>query len=67
MAPHAGPVMPFDGKILPLKAAMRNWERQLILDGLKAAGGNRKEAAKQLRINRTTLYNKMREHGISDA
>jgi DNA-binding NtrC family response regulator len=46
---------------------MRNWERQLILDALKAAGGNRKEAAKQLKINRTTLYNKMREHAISEA
>jgi DNA-binding NtrC family response regulator len=67
MAPHTGPVLPSDGKIVPLKAAMRNWERHLILDGLKATGGNRKEAAKQLKINRTTLYNKMREHGISES
>ena len=67
MAPRAGPALPADGKTMPLKAAMRNWERQLILDALKAAGGNRKEAAKQLKINRTTLYNKMREHAISEA
>ena len=66
MAPNSRPVMLPDGQILPLKAAMRKWERQLILDGLKATGGNRKEAAKQLKINRTTLYNKMREHEISD-
>jgi DNA-binding NtrC family response regulator len=67
MTPRSGPALPADGKTLPLKAAMRNWERQLILDALKAAGGNRKEAAKQLKINRTTLYNKMREHAISEA
>jgi DNA-binding NtrC family response regulator len=67
MVPNAtGPVMMPDGQILPLKAAMRKWERQLILEGLKATGGNRKEAAKQLKINRTTLYNKMREHEISE-
>jgi two-component system response regulator HydG len=66
MAPRPSPIMPSDGKLLPLKAAMRNWERQLILDGLKATGGNRKETAKQLKINRTTLYNKMREYGISE-
>jgi len=55
-----------DGKILPLKEAMRKWERRLILEGLRAAGGNRKETAQRLGINRTTLYNKMREHGISE-
>jgi len=56
-----------DGELLPLKEAMRKVERRLILDGLKAAGGNRKEAAKLLGINRTTLYNKMHEYDIMDA
>ena len=46
---------------------MRKWERRLILDGLRTTGGNRKETAKRLGINRTTLYNKMREHGITEA
>ena len=67
MAPREGPVILTDGKILPLKEAMRNWEQRLILDGLKANGGSRKETAKQLKINRTTLYNKMRKYGISEA
>jgi DNA-binding NtrC family response regulator len=53
-----------DGEALPLKDSMRQWERHLLLEGLKRTGGNRKEAARQLGINRTTLYNKMREYGI---
>lgn len=53
-----------EGDAAPLKDAMRQWERHLILEGLKRTSGNRKEAAKQLGINRTTLYNKMREYDI---
>jgi DNA-binding NtrC family response regulator len=66
MVPAEETMMP-KGEILPLKDAMRKWERKLIREGLRAAGGNRKETAEQLGINRTTLYNKMREYGISDA
>ena len=60
------PLLP-DRELLPLKQAMRKVERRLILDGLKATDGNRKEAAKLLGINRTTLYNKMHEYDIMDA
>ena len=59
------PVLP-EGKILPLREALGRWERKLIVEGLKATGGNRKETAKQLGINRTTLYNKMRDHHITE-
>jgi len=55
-----------DGQILPLKEARKKWERRLILDALRETGGNRKVTAERLGINRTTLYNKMREYGISD-
>jgi DNA-binding NtrC family response regulator len=61
--PHESAVI-VDGEAVPLKDAMRQWERHLIIDGLKRTGGNRKEAARQLGINRTTLYNKMREYEI---
>jgi DNA-binding NtrC family response regulator len=54
-------------QILPLREAMKKVERRLILSVLETSGGNRKEAAKRLGINRTTLYNKMHEHGIMDA
>ncbi len=56
-----------DREVLPLKEAMRKWERQLLIEGLHATGGNRKETAKRLGINRTTLYNKMRDHEITEA
>ncbi len=56
-----------DGQILPLKDARKKWERRLILEALKTAGGNRKITAERLGINRTTLYNKMREYSITDA
>jgi len=65
LAPREEPPIP-KGKILPLKEAMRVWERRLILEGLRATGGNRKETARRLGINRTTLYNKMREHKITE-
>jgi len=64
LAPRDEPLFP-DGKILPLKEAMRKWERRLLLDCLRATAGNRKETAQRLGINRTTLYNKMREHGLT--
>ena len=60
------PLLP-DRELLPLQDAMRKVERHLILEGLKATDGNRKEAAKLLGINRTTLYNKMHEHDIMDS
>ncbi|MFO8006317.1 MAG: sigma-54 dependent transcriptional regulator [Candidatus Brocadiia bacterium] len=57
---------PEDG-VLPLREAMKRVERRLILAALKAADGNRKETARRLEINRTTLYNKLHEHDIMDA
>ncbi len=59
-------VVPEDG-VLPLKEAMKRVECRLILAALKATGGNRKETARRLEINRTTLYNKLHEHDIMDA
>jgi len=52
---------------VPLKEAVRDLERRVILAEVKACDGNRKEAAKRLGINRTTLYNKLHEYGILDA
>ena len=39
-------------------------EKQLIEKALKAYSNNKKMTARELGINRTTLYNKMRKHGI---
>ena len=48
-----------------LKSALVEPERMLILAALESHGWNRQQAADQLRINRTTLYKKMRRLGIS--
>lgn len=55
-----------NGETLPLKRAMQKVERQIILECLRDCQDNRKEAAKRLGINRTTLYNKLHEHGIME-
>lgn len=47
-----------------LKEALKNPEREIIEHTLEEAGWNRKKAAALLGINRTTLYNKMKEYGL---
>lgn len=54
-------------EILPLKEAMKKVERRFVRRALDACGGNRKETAELLDINRTTLYNKLHEHDLMDA
>lgn len=49
---------------LRLKDALKVPERDLILKALDSANWNRKEAAKILAINRTTLYKKMHKYGL---
>ena len=39
-------------------------EKVYILRILKEVGWNKKEAAKKLGVNRTTLYNKLRQYKI---
>ncbi len=49
-----------------LKQALRNPERQIILDALEAKDWNRTQTAEFLGINRTTLYKKMKKLGIDE-
>ncbi|MCM8774675.1 MAG: hypothetical protein NC820_08130, partial [Candidatus Omnitrophica bacterium] len=44
----------------------RRSEKEIIEEVLKECKGNRKLAAERLGINRTTLYNKMKEYGLMD-
>ncbi len=43
------------------------FERQLLLDALTSAAGNRTETARVLGIGRATLHDKLRKHGIGDS
>jgi DNA-binding NtrC family response regulator len=47
-----------------LREALKNPEKQVIQQALEEVAGNRKKAAANLGINRTTLYNKMKKYGL---
>ncbi|MGJ4906200.1 sigma-54-dependent transcriptional regulator [Bradyrhizobium sp. HKCCYLRH2060] len=49
-----------------LPAAVARLEERLIRRALAACGGNRTEAARQLKINRQLLYTKMQRYGLGD-
>jgi DNA-binding NtrC family response regulator len=49
---------------MPLEEALREPERRILLSALDANAWNRQKTAEQLGINRTTLYKKMKQHGI---
>jgi DNA-binding NtrC family response regulator len=53
-----------DNSQVKLKDALRSPEKELILKALEATKWNRKETAKHLGINRTTLYKKMHAYGL---
>jgi two-component system response regulator HydG len=57
--PHIGMV-----SIRPLKEALEEPEKQIILQALEALSWNRQETARVLDINRTTLYKKMKKYGL---
>ena len=45
--------------------SLRDTERNLILRVLREVKGNKYRAAKKLGITRSTLYGKLRKHGIT--
>jgi len=49
---------------MPLDQALQEPERQILLRALRANNWNRQRTADQLQINRTTLYKKMKQHGL---
>jgi len=50
-----------------LKERVEAYERGLILDALRIAGGNRSEASRRLGIGRATLHDKLRKYGLDGA
>ena len=51
---------------MPLRDALLEPERQIILAALEANNWNRGETARQLDINRTTLYKKIKQYGLEE-
>jgi two-component system response regulator HydG len=50
----------------PLNEALEVHEKRFIILALKAFNWNRQEAARELNINRTTLYKKMKKYNLID-
>jgi DNA-binding NtrC family response regulator len=51
---------------MPLSNALQEPERQIIIAALEANGWNRQETAKQLDINRSTLYKKIKQYHLDE-
>jgi two-component system response regulator HydG len=73
ISPHRGARGPSGGAvsranaeagIRPLKEALEEPEKRIIIQALQALNWNRQETARVLDINRTTLYKKMKKYGL---
>lgn len=51
---------------MPLNAALQEPERQIILAALEANDWNRQETARQLDVNRSTLYKKIKQYRLDE-
>ncbi|HOP08343.1 MAG TPA: sigma-54 dependent transcriptional regulator [candidate division Zixibacteria bacterium] len=58
------PLISDPGVSVDSSAGLEDAEKQMILDALKQADGNKTEAARLLRISRRRLYSRMKIHGI---
>ncbi len=60
----AGGAPPGEPGSLGLRERVEAFERSLIVEALERAQGNRSEAARQLRIGRVTLLDKLKKYGL---
>ena len=51
---------------MPLREALEEPEKQIILAALEANDWNRQKTAEVLDINRTTLYKKIKQFGLEE-
>ncbi len=66
---HLGPLTPPRGNhepspAMPAEHGLEDVEKRLVEEALKAAGGNKSEAARRLKITRRVLYAKLRRYGL---
>ena len=60
-----GPAMPDEG--VDLEAAVAEVEKDLLLKALDSAGGNRKEAARLVKLTYRSFRYKLAKHGLAEA
>lgn len=56
--------LPKDYQLMSLKEALAGPEKNIIRQALQTHHWNRRETAKALQINRTTLFKKMKKYGL---
>jgi DNA-binding NtrC family response regulator len=61
-APLPAPAVP----VRPLREVVAQAERDAVVAALRAAAGNKAQAARLLGVSYKTLFNKMHEHGIKE-
>jgi DNA-binding NtrC family response regulator len=66
LLPGGGPPSHTEGGSLPLplRERVQAYERGLVVEALRAARGNRTEAARRLGISRVTLHDKLKRYGL---
>jgi transcriptional regulator with PAS, ATPase and Fis domain len=52
------------GRALSYKAAREEFEREAIIEAIKAAGGNKSAAARQMKLSRSAFYERLAKYGI---
>jgi two-component system, NtrC family, response regulator AtoC len=62
--PRADATLADPGADVPFRDRVRQFERQLMVEALAAAGGNQSEAARRLGMPRRTFVSKVREYGL---
>jgi DNA-binding NtrC family response regulator len=50
----------------PLNVLMDQFERQIIINTLESAGGDKEKAARILQISRASFYNKIKKYKITE-
>ena len=63
LLPGGGPTAT-EGPPLALKERVQAYERGLVVEALRAARGNRSEAARRLGVSRVTLHDKLKRYGL---
>ena len=58
--------LPLKLQNLPLKEALQNLERSLLIEHLQKQQGNKTKAAKSLGISRTSILSKVKEYNLTD-
>ncbi len=66
LLPVGGGPAATEGAPLPLRERVQAYERGLVVEALRAAHGNRSEAARRLGISRVTLHDKLRRYALDD-